>query len=42
MRRNDENYQTPEISILELHEEGVLCSSLGDGNESLDENEGIW
>lgn len=42
MTRDHENYKTPEVSVLELLEEGVLCSSLGDGNESLDENEGIW
>jgi hypothetical protein len=31
-------YVSPDIEILELQTEGILCAS----NEKLDENEGIW
>ena len=31
-------YVSPEMEILDLVSEGVLCSS----NETLEENEGIW
>lgn len=34
----EKQYQTPEIEILEINAEGVLCGS----NEFLDENEGEW
>ena len=34
----DNQYQTPEIVILEINAEGVLCGS----NEFVDENEGEW
>ena len=31
-------YISPEVEILDLVSEGVLCGS----NETLDENDGIW
>lgn len=34
----DKRYETPEIEVLEIDAEGVLCAS----NEILDENEGEW
>lgn len=34
----DKRYETPEIEVLEINAEGVLCAS----NEILDENEGEW
>lgn len=34
----DKRYETPEIVVLEIDAEGVLCAS----NEILDENEGEW
>lgn len=34
----EKNYVTPEIVVLEVYSEGVICSS----NEILDENEGEW
>ena len=42
MTRIIANYDSPEICILEIQGEGFLCSSTQYGNESLDENEGIW
>lgn len=35
-------YASPSAEILELHTEGVLCSSDPAGTESLDENDGSW
>ena len=35
-------YESPEIYTIEIQGEGLLCSSTEFGNESLDENEGIW
>lgn len=34
----ENKYITPEIEVLEVYAEGVLCAS----NESLYENEGEW
>ena len=31
-------YESPEIQILEINTEGILCGS----NEIVDENEGYW
>lgn len=38
----DTVYESPEIYIVEIQGEGLLCSSTEYSNESLDENEGIW
>lgn len=38
----DDLYVSPSAEILELHTEGVLCSSDPAGNESLGENDGDW
>lgn len=34
-------YETPYILNIELNSEGILCSS-DNGNEMLEENDGIW
>lgn len=34
----EKKYITPEIEVLEVYSEGVICGS----NEFLDENEGEW
>lgn len=34
----EKKYITPEIEVLEVYSEGVICGS----NEILDENEGEW
>ncbi len=31
-------YESPELEVIELDHEGVLCGS----NEIIDENEGVW
>lgn len=31
-------YQTPELTVLEIYPEGILCGS----NEIIDENDGFW
>lgn len=38
----DTVYESPEIYTIEIQGEGLLCSSTEFGNESLDENEGVW
>ena len=35
-------YESPEIYIIEIQGEGLLCSSTEYSNESLGENEGTW
>ena len=34
-------YKSPEVEILEILPEGILCGS-DNSNETLEENEGIW
>ena len=34
-------YESPEVEILEILTEGILCGS-DNSNETLEENEGIW
>ena len=34
----EKQYQSPEVKVLELYSEGLLCAS----NEYVDENEGEW
>jgi hypothetical protein len=34
-------YESPEVEILEILPEGILCGS-DNSNETLEENEGIW
>ena len=38
----EKEYISPEVEILDLVSEGVLCASENSGTEVLDENEGIW
>ena len=38
----DTVYESPEIYTIEIQGEVLLCSSTEFGNESLDENEGVW
>lgn len=40
--KQDDLYVSPSAEILELHTEGVLCSSDPVGTESFDENDGDW
>lgn len=42
MFKKIENYKSPEIGILEIQGEGLLCSSTERGNEPFEENDGIW
>lgn len=34
----ENNYISPEVEVLDLSLEGILCGS----NELVDENEGVW
>ena len=40
--KTSEAYEFPQIYFIEILEEGILCSSSRYGNESLDENAGVW
>mgnify|MGYP006384953595 CR=1 FL=1 len=40
MTKKDFIYEAPEVSVMELHNEGVLCGSLGDG--SGDATNEVW
>ena len=42
LMKTDTVYESPEIYIIEIQGEGLLCSSTEYSNESLDENEGNW
>lgn len=37
--KTDEKYSAPQIDVIEIYAEGVLCES---GTESLTEKDGIW
>jgi hypothetical protein len=36
------HYVSPEMDVMDVMPEGVLCTSGNSGTENLDENEGIW
>ena len=35
-------YVSPEMDVMDVMSEGVLCASENSGTEVLDENQGIW
>ena len=36
------HYVSPEMDVMDVMSEGVLCASENSGTEVLDENDGIW
>ena len=38
----EKHYVSPEMDVMDVMSEGVLCTSGNSGTENLDVNDGIW